>query len=225
MFFKKLQFYYFSRLLTKFFQNRRKKIRQWCQVHNIRVHKNFKKNWWSQEGFLRVRRSLTFRVKKSGSNQNYLTYGQWARKRCFVGEMFLAELLTPHSICSAEKNFETKGFFCQKDMFDNFFCFWIKKFRICGTSFQQGCQKQNPRDQRNFLVKLYLEEDTILCLLMVVLRKVWFAKKTQGSSVRHSTRPVEHSKGPNSGRNKTFLFLGSERECFGFLAQRSWQSC
>ena len=122
--------------------------------HTSRLHKLQKKNWTNQAGILRVRRSLTFRGKKSGSHQNFLTYGQWAKKWCFVGEMFLAELLTPHSICSAEKNFETKGFFSKKNMFDKIFCFWSKKFRICGRSFQQGCQKQNPRDQRNFLVKL-----------------------------------------------------------------------
>ena len=145
--------------------------------HTSRLQKLQKKNWTNQAGILRVRRSLTFRGKKSGSHQNFSTYGQWAKKWCFVGEIFLAELLTPHSICSAEKNFGTKCFFPKKNMFDILFWFWMKKIRICGRRFQQGCQKQNPRDQRNFLVKLYLEEDTTLCLLMVFLRKIWFAKK------------------------------------------------
>ena len=95
------------------------------------------KKWTNQVGIVRVRRSLTFRGKKSGSHQNFLTYAQWAKKRCFVGEMFLAEFLTPHSICSAEKHFETKGFFSKKNMFDILFCFRMKKFRICGRSFQQ----------------------------------------------------------------------------------------
>ena len=57
--------------------------------HTSRLQKLQKKNWTNQADILSVRRSLTFRVKKSGSNQNYLTYGQWAKKRCFVGEMFL----------------------------------------------------------------------------------------------------------------------------------------
>ena len=70
-----------------------------------------------------------------------------------------------------------KGFFPKKNTFDIFFCFWMKKFRICGT-FQQGCQNQNPRDQRNFLLKVYLEEDTTLCLLMIFLGKIWFAKNS-----------------------------------------------
>ena len=73
------------------------------------------KKWTNQVGILRVRRSLTFWGKKSGSHQNFLTYGQWSKKWCFVGEMFLAELLTPHSIGSSEKNFETKGFFPKKN--------------------------------------------------------------------------------------------------------------
>ena len=50
-------------------------------------------------------------------------------------------------------------------------------------------------------------------------------KKFQCSSVRHSSCPVEQSKGQISGRNKTFLFLGSEQECFRFLAKQIWQSC
>ena len=96
------------------------------------------KNWSSQEGFLRVRRSLTFRVKKSGSNQNYLTYGQWAKKRCFVGEMFLAELLTPHSICSAEKNFETKGFFPKKICLTFFSAFEWRNSGFVAEVFNKG---------------------------------------------------------------------------------------
>ena len=138
LFFKKNTILILSRLLAIFFQSLRKKIRQWCQVHNIRVHKNFKKNWSSQEGFLRVRRSLTFRVKKSGSNQNYLTYGQWAKKRCFVGEMFLAEFLTPHSICSAEKNFETKGFFPKKICLTFFSAFEWRNSGFVAEVFNKG---------------------------------------------------------------------------------------
>ena len=38
--------------------------------------------------------------------------------------------------------------------------------------------------------------------------EILICKKTPGSSVRHSTRPVEHSKGQISGRNKTFLTFG-----------------
>ena len=55
----------------------------------------------------------------------------------------------------------------------------MKNFRICDRSFQQGCQKQNSRDQRKFLVKLYLEEYTTLSLLMVFMRKICFAIKLQ----------------------------------------------
>ena len=39
-------------------------------------------------------------------------------------------------------------------------------------------------------------EETLIC------------KKTAGSSVRHSSGPVEHPKGQISGRNKTFLTFG-----------------
>ena len=143
-----------------------------------RLQKLQKKIWTNQAGILHVRRSLTFRGKKSGSNQNFSTYGQWAKKWCFVGERFLAELLTTHSI-SSEKSFETKGFFLKKNKFDILFCSWMTKFQICGRSFRHCCQKQNPCDQRKNLIKLSLEGGTTFYFVMVFLREVWFARKLQ----------------------------------------------
>ena len=125
-----------------------------------------------------------------------------------------------HMICSAEKNFKTNGLFSKKNMFDILFWFWMKKFRICGRSFQQGCQKQNPRDQRNFLVKLYLEEDTTLSFDGFSQENL-ICKKTQCSSVRHSSCPVEHSKGQISWRNKTFRTFGHWARIFWVSGQRS----
>ena len=110
--------------------------------HTSRPQKLQNKNWTNQAGILRVRRSLTFRGKKSGSHQNYLTYGQWAEKWCFVGEMFLAELLTPHSICSAEKNFETKGFFTKKNMFDIFSAFEWRNSWFKAEVFNKGVKNK-----------------------------------------------------------------------------------
>ena len=113
-----------------------------------------------------------------GRNQIFLTYGQWVKNCWFLSETFSAELSTPHSTC-LEKSFETNEFFSPKGKFDCLFWFWTKKFRIEGRSFQHGCQKQNPCDQRKFLVKLYLEEYTTLNLLMVFVRKICFAGKLQ----------------------------------------------
>ena len=143
-----------------------------------RPQKLQKKNWTNQEGFLRVQQKGALREKNFGTNQNFLTFGQWARNCRFLVEVFLKELSTPHSICP-EKCFETKVFFLKKKISLNFFFFRMKKFRICGRSFQQGCQKRNSRDQRKFLVKLYLEEYTTLSLLMVFVRKICFARKLQ----------------------------------------------
>ena len=109
------------------------------------------------------------------------------------------------------------GFFPQKNMFDCLFWFLMKS-RICGRSFRQGCQKKSTWPEEVFgktlLGRIYYFksfdgfcEENLLC------------KETQGSSVRHSTRPVEHSKGRNSGRNKTFLNFGHWARIFGFLAK------
>ena len=114
---------------------------------------------------------------------------------------------------SREKLWDKRVFF-QKNMFDILFCFWMKKFRICGRSFQQGCQKQNPRDQRNFFGKTLFGGRYNLMSFDGCSEENLICKKTQGSSVRHSMRPVEHSKGPNSGRNKTFLTFGQWARMF-----------
>ena len=65
----------------------------------------------------------------------------------------------------------------------------------------------------NFIFCVGFSEETQLCM------------KTAYSSVRHSSRPVEHSKGQNSRRNKTFLTFGHWARIFGFLARQNWQSC
>ena len=78
---------------------------------------------------------------------------------------------------SREMLWDKSVFFSKKSKFDIFFWFRMKKFRVCGRSFQQGCQRQNSRDQRKFLVKLRLEEYTTLNLLMVFVRKICFGRK------------------------------------------------
>ena len=143
------------------------------------VRKNFKrKTGRTRKAFYVSRRAEHFEEKNLAKNQNFLTFGQWARNCRFLGEVFLKGLSTPHSICP-EKSFETKVFFLKKNKFDIFFWFIMKKFRICGRSFQQGCQRQNSRDQRKFLVKLCLDEHTTLNLLMVFVRKICFAENSR----------------------------------------------
>ena len=137
--------------------------------------------------------------------------------------VFSGVVNTAFHMFSREKLWDKRVFF-QKNMFDFLFWFWMKKFRICGKSFQQGCQKQIPRDQRNFLVKIYLEEDTTLCLLMVFLRKIWFAKNSMFVSKAFFVQwNILRVKFPEE--TKLFELLGTERECFGFLAKEVWQSC
>ena len=127
--------------------------------------------------------------------------------------MVLAELLTPHSICSAEKNFETKGFFPKKYVWHSFLILneeipdlWQKfSTRVSKTKStwpEELFGKTLFGGRYNLMSFDGCSEENLIC------------KKTQGSSVRHSTRPVEHSKGPNSGRNKTFLTFGQWARMF-----------
>ena len=115
---------------------------------NSRPQKLRKKNWTNQEGILSVRRSLTLRGKKSGSNQNFLTYGQWAKKCWFVGETFLAELSTPHSICP-EKRFESKGFHFKRNKLDILFWLDWRNSRFVAEVFDKGV-KNNVHLTRGF---------------------------------------------------------------------------
>ena len=175
--------------------------------------KTSKRNWTNQEAFLRVQRSGAFRGKNLAKNQNFLTFGQWARKCRFLGEVFLKGLSTPHSICP-EKSFETKVFFSKKkSKFDILFWIRMKKFRICGRSFQQGCQRQNSRDQRKFLVKFCLDEHTTLNLLMVFVRKICFAENSRFVSKAFYANSGTFS-GTKFWRNKTFLTFGHWAKIF-----------
>ena len=155
--------------------------------------------------------------EKSGSHQNFLTYGQWAKKRCFVGKMFLAELLTPHSICSAEKNFETKGFFSKKICLTFFSAFEWRNSGFVAEVFNKGVKNKIHVTRGTFFGKTLFGGRYNLMSFDGCSEENLICKKTQGSSVRHSTRPVEHSKGRNSGRNKTFL-------TFGHWARMFWVS-
>ena len=159
-------------------------------LHTSRPQKLQNKNWTNQAGILRVRRSLTLRGKKSGSHQNFLTYGQWAKKWCFAGEMFLAELLTTHSICSAEKNFETKGFFPKKYVWLSFLVLneespdlWQKfSTRVSKTKFtwpEEFFGRTLFGGRYNLMSFDGFSGEKLIC------------KKTQCSSVRHSSCPVE----------------------------------
>ena len=108
---------------------------------------------------------------------------------------------------SRERIWDKRVFFLKKNKFDILFSFWMKKFQICGRSFRHWCQKQNPCDQRKNLIEFFLKEvHFIFCVGFS--EETQICKKTADSSVRHSSRPVEHSKGQNSGRNKTFLTFG-----------------
>ena len=175
-----MQFYSFSRSLAKDFHIPRKRTRQRCQVRNLHFCKNFKrKTGRTRKASYVSRRAEHFEEKNLAKNQNFLTFGQWARNCRFLGEVFLKGLSTPHFLCP-EKSFETKVFFSKKkSKFDIFFWFRMKKFGICGRSFQQGCQRQNSRDQRKFLVKLRLDERTTLNLFMVFVRKICFAENSR----------------------------------------------
>ena len=165
------------------------------------------KNWTNQEGFLRVQQSGALRGNNFGTNQNFLTFGQWARSCRFHGEKLLAELSTPHSICP-EKSFETNRFISPKKKVWLSFLILSEEIPDLMQKFSTKVSKTKsmwPEDKidkiffgrrYNFIFCDGFPEETLIC------------KKTAGSSVGHSSRPVEHSKGRNSGRNKTFLTFG-----------------
>ena len=123
-----------------------------------------------------------------------------------------------HMFC--RKIFRTKWFFFLKNKWAwHFFWFWMTKFQICGRTFRQGCQKQSLRDQRKVWWNVLWKMGQLYIFW-------WFfwgnsdLQETPVSSVRHSTRPVEHSKGQVSGRNETFPTLGHWARIFWVSGRR-----
>ena len=172
-----------------------------------RPQKLRKKNWTNQEGILRVRRSLKFRGKKSGSNQKFLTYGQGAKKCWFVGETFLAELSTPHSICS-EKRFEPKGFYFKKKQIGYSFLILTEEIPDLWRKFSTRVSKTKSTWPEGFVGETFFGRRYNFIYFDGFSEEILICKKTPSSSVKHSTRPVEHSKGQISGRKRTFLTFG-----------------
>ena len=116
--------------------------------------------------------------------------------------------------------FRTKWFFFLKNKWVwHFFWFWMTKFQIFGRSFRQWCQKQSPRDQRKVCWNVLWKKAQLYIFW-------WFfwgnsdLQETPVSSVRHSTRPVEHSKGQISGRNETFPTFGHWARIFWISGRR-----
>ena len=174
---------------------------------NSQPQKLRKKNWTNQEGILSVRRSVTLRGKKSGSNQNFLTYGQWAKKCWFVGETILAELSTPHSICP-EKRFESKGFYSKKKQIWYSFLILTEEIPDLWRKFSTRVSKTMSTWPEGFVGEMFFGRRYNFISFDGFSEEILICKKTPSSSVKHSTRPVEHSKGQISGRNKTFLTFG-----------------
>ena len=133
--------------------------------------------------------------------------------------MFLAELLTTQSICSAEKNFETKGFFPKKYVWLSFLIL-NEEIPDLWQKFSTRVSKTKSTWPEEFFGRTLFAERYNLMSFDGFSEEKLICKKTQCSSVRHSSCPVEHSKGQISWRNKTFRTLGTERESFGFLFKK-----
>ena len=141
--------------------------------------KTSKKNWTNQEGFYPVQRSGALRGKNLAETRSFWLMGTEWKFGGFFPKHFRPSCKHRFPYIQ-RKALRQKCFFFKKNISLTFF-FWfrMKKFRICGRSFQQGCQKQFLRDQRKLLVKLYSEDYTTLNLLMVFVSKIWFAIKLQ----------------------------------------------
>ena len=138
-----------------------------------------KKKWTNQEGILRVRWRATLWGKNLAETIHFWLMGSERRSAGFLAKHFQWSCQHRFPYVLQRKALKENGFFSEKiNMFDILFWFWMMKFQICGRRFRQGCQKQSPRDQRNFLVKRSLEEGTTLYPLMVFLRKFWFARNS-----------------------------------------------
>ena len=166
-----------------------------------------KKNWTNQEGFLRVQRSGALRGKSLAETRSIWLMGSEWRIAGFFPKLFKRSC--QHRIPYVQrKALRQKCFFSRKNVFDIFFLFYNEEYPDLWQKFSTRVSKTKSTWPEEVFGKTlcgriyYFKsfdgfcEENLLC------------KKTPGSSVRHSTRPVEHSKGLISGSNKTFIFFG-----------------
>ena len=140
--------------------------------------KTSKKTWTNQEGFLPVQLSGALRGKNLAETRSFWLMGTEWKIAGFFPKHFRPSCKDRFPYIQ-RKALRQKCFFFKKINLTFFFWIRMKKFRICGRSFQPGCQKQNPCDQRKNGIKFSSGGGTILYFVMVFLRKLWFARKLQ----------------------------------------------
>ena len=118
--------------------------------------------------------SGTIGGKSFGTNQNFLTFRQWARKcprnvNSTCGKNALNPLIQKNTLRKMK-------FSIQKSNAEYIIFFWAKTFRTGSAKFHPDYQNRNPRVQKTFLKKIFSPEDDVL-LVTKVFRKFWPAQK------------------------------------------------
>ena len=147
-----------------------------------------------------------FRRKRFGWNQNISTFGHWARRNRFPGEIVLAELSTSHCIYS-EEHFWTKGVYSQRTCFSLSFLLLSEELPVFRQKFTTTVSKPRVRWPEELFDKISFGWRYNFIYFQGSSEGSLTAKKTIGPSGRHSTCTVEHSEEQISRRNKTFLTL------------------
>ena len=165
--------------------------------------KTSKKNWTNQEVFLRVQGSGAFRGKNLAETRSFWLMGSEWKIAGFLPKHFKRSC--QHRIPYVQrKALRQKCFFFKKKVSLTFFSDleW-RKYGFVAEVFHRSVKNKIHVTRRIFGKTLFGRtynfisfdgfcEENLIC------------KKTQGSSVRHSTGPVEQSKGQNSGETKPF---------------------
>ena len=171
--------FYFSRILAKNFHILRKRTRQRHQVCNLRVRKNFKrKTGRTRKAFYVSSRAEHFQEIILAGTKTLWLLGNEQEVAGFLAKPFYRSC--QHRIPYLQRNaLRQKGFFPKKIFLTFFSDLEWRNSGFVAEVFDKGVQNKIHETRGTFLVNLYLEEDTTLYLLMVFLRKIWFAKKLQ----------------------------------------------
>ena len=138
-----------------------------------------RKTWIGHKNLGFARKALyvssgTIGGKSFGTNQNFLTFRQWARKcprnvnsRC--GKNALDTRIQKNTLRKMK-------FSIQKINAEYIIFFWAKTFRTGSAKFHPDYQNWNPRVRKTILKKKFSPEDDVL-LVTKFFRKFWPAQK------------------------------------------------
>ena len=166
-----------------------------------------KKNWTNQEGILRFRWSATLWAKNLAETIHFWLMGSERKSAGFLAKNFQRSCQHRIPYVLQRKASRQTGLF-QKKLVWHSFLILNEELPDLWQKFSTMVSKTKSMWPEELFCETFFGWRHKFISFDGFSEEILICKKTPGSSVRHSTRPVEHSKGQISGRNKTFRTFG-----------------